>query len=134
MKKLTNTRFSAGSFNVAMLVMRLGFGLVMITHGYDKLQHFDEYKNTFMNFLGFGKSVSLGLIIFAELGCAALLVLGLFTRFACVVLIIGMLVAVSVSNWDFFHKAEVASLYVIGYLALLFAGPGRYSADGYIFK
>ena len=134
MKPIFKTDYSPGYFNAAMLIMRLGFGLVMIHHGYDKFQHFAEYRDRFMNFLGLSTSISLSLIIFAELVCSVLVALGLFTRLACVVLIIGMVVATNALNWEVFGHAETSVIYIVGYLTILFAGAGRYSIDAAIFK
>ena len=134
MKRIVNEEIYIKRSGLALLIIRLGFGLMMISHGYDKMHHFSEYEASFMNFLGLSKGVSLGLIIFAELFCAVFVVLGLFTRYACVILIIGMLVATSVMKWDIFAHAETAAIYVVGYLAILFAGPGRYSVDALLLK
>ncbi|HYE55143.1 MAG TPA: DoxX family membrane protein, partial [Chitinophagaceae bacterium] len=77
MKKLASTNYSAGAFNVAMFLLRAGFGVFMVPNGYNKLVNFAKYKNDFMNFLGLGPTVSLALVVFAEFFCAGLLVLGL---------------------------------------------------------
>jgi uncharacterized membrane protein YphA (DoxX/SURF4 family) len=76
--------------------------------------------------------IGLGLAVFSEVGCAALLVLGLFTRFAALMLTITMAVA-----FFLVHKGalsgpssgELAMLYMMGYLTLVFAGGGKFSAD-----
>ena len=135
MRKLFSTRYNAGAVNTGLLVLRLGIGILMANHGYDKLTHFSTYQSQFMNFMGLGTSVSLSLTIFAELFCSVLLVLGLFTRLACIPLIIVTLVIIfKVSNADVFGKAEIAALYLTGYVALLFTGPGRISIDNMISK
>ncbi len=51
MRKLLSTKYSAGAFNAAMLILRLGVGILMINHGYDKLVNFGKYQQGFMNFL-----------------------------------------------------------------------------------
>jgi putative oxidoreductase len=66
MKKLLSTKYSAGAFSTAMLVLRLGVGILMMMHGYDKLVHFGAKQNTFMNFLGMSSTVTLALVVFAE--------------------------------------------------------------------
>jgi putative oxidoreductase len=47
--KLTSTKYSDTTFSIATLILRLGLGILMIHHGYDKLQHFSEYSKTFTN-------------------------------------------------------------------------------------
>lgn len=135
MKKLLSTKYSAGAFNAAMLVLRLGVGILMMVHGYDKLVHFSEYQGKFMNFLGIGTTMSLALVVFAEFFCSLFLILGLFTRLASIPLIVTMCVALfKAHNADFTGDGEVATLYLTAYLVLLFVGPGKISVDGMIGK
>jgi putative oxidoreductase len=131
MKKLLSTHYNAFSFNAAMLVLRLAMGMLMMSHGYDKLVNFSEKKAVFYDFLSLGSTTSLMLCIFAEFFCALFVVIGLFTRLVSVPLIIVMSIAVfSVHKMDFFDTGEQASLYLAGYLVLLLCGPGRASVDG----
>jgi putative oxidoreductase len=133
--KWMSTKYSAASFNVAMLLLRVGMGVLLFPHGYRKLVEFSARKDTFMNFLGLGSTTSLILIIFAEVVCSVLIVLGLFTRFAAIPPLIGMLVVVFVSyNGDVFGKGELAALYAVGYTVLLLVGPGKASMDAMMKK
>ena len=135
MKKLFSTRYSAGAFSAAMLLLRIIAGGLMMNHGYDKLVHFSTYKPKFINFLGLGQGTSLCLAIFAEFFCALFIVLGLFTRLAAIPLIIGMCVALfKAHNGDFFGDGEMATLYLGAFLTLLLVGPGRASIDSMIGK
>jgi putative oxidoreductase len=135
MRKLLSTKYSAGAFNAAMLLLRLGLGILMMHTGYNKLTHFSEYQDKFMNFLGMGSTMSLALVVFAEFFCSMFLILGLFTRFAAIPLIITMCVALfKAHNAEFFGDGQVAALFLTGYLVLLFVGPGRVSVDSMIGK
>lgn len=135
MKKILSTKYSAGAVSAAMLLLRLGLGILMIHHGYDKLVHYSEKHNSFMNFMGMGSSVSYTLIVFAEFFCSLFLIIGLFTRLAAIPLIIATLVMVfKAHNGDVFGDGETAALYLTGYLVLLFVGPGRISVDSMIGK
>ncbi len=130
MRKLLSTKYSAGAFSTAMLVLRLGLGTLMLMHGYDKLVHFGAYKNSFMNFMGIGSTMSLALTVFAEFFCSLFLILGLFTRLAAIPLIICACVIVFKANkGDIFGDGEHGALYLIGYIVLLLVGPGRVSVD-----
>jgi putative oxidoreductase len=52
------------------------------------------------------------------------------TRLVTIPLIITMAVAVfMIHKSDFFGEAEHATLYLAGYIALLFSGPGKISMD-----
>lgn len=135
MRKLLSVNYSPAAFNIAMLLLRIALGILMLNHGYDKLVHFNKYADQFMNFMGLGKTVSLALVVFSELFCSFFLIIGLFTRFALIPLIITMLVAFfKAHNGDVFGEGEHALLYLGGYLALLLVGPGKASIDNMIGK
>ena len=131
MKKLLSTKYSAGAFNTAMLLLRLVVGFLMINHGYNKLVHFGDKHNSFMNFLGLGSTISLALAIFAEFFCSLFLILGLFTRLSAIPLIVTLCVALFKSHHgDVFGDGEKAALYIGCYLVILILGPGKISVDG----
>ena len=137
MSKLLSTKYSAGAFSTAMLVLRLGLGILMMYHGYQKLTHFTEMQTKFMNFMGIGVTTSLVLVIFAEFFCSLFLILGLFTRLAAIPLIITTCVIIfKVNHGDVLGSvgAELVTLYLTGYLVLLLVGPGRLSVDSMISK
>jgi putative oxidoreductase len=118
--------------DIALLLLRLCFGgLMFINHGIPKVARLSaEGGIKFADPLGMGPEISLWLALFAELGCAALVVLGLFTRLATVPLIITMAVAAFIVHGDDpFKEMEGALLFLIPYIALLLMGPGYYSAD-----
>jgi putative oxidoreductase len=131
MKKLLSTQYNSISFNIAMLTLRLFSGILMMSHGYEKLLQFSEKKAVFHNFLGIGAVNSLLLVIFAEFFCALFLMIGLFTRLVAFPLIIVMSVAVfEVHQMDFFQTGEKASLFLSIFITLLLCGPGKASIDG----
>ena len=136
MKKLMSIGYTSGAFNIALFVLRVGAALlVLFGHGYKKLLNFDTVAPKFMNFLGMGSSVSLGLCIFAEVFCSILVILGLFTRLACIPLVINMAIAVSLAHkYDFLQTGEKASMFFLIFLTILFVGPGRISVDGMLKK
>lgn len=130
MKKLLSAKYSAGAVNMAMLLLRLGTGILMIHHGYDKLVHFSEYQDKFINFLGMGSTLSLALVVFAEFFCSLFLIIGLFTRLSTIPLIITMCVILfKVNNGHVFEKAENIPLYLLCFITLLIIGPGKISVD-----
>lgn len=134
--------------SIGLLVLRLGMGGYMLTHGWPKLQmvingNFDSFGDP----IGLGSTMSLLLITFAEFFCALLVVLGLFTRFAAIPLVIGMGVAAffahSSDPWtmgegarlfqageaDAWSSKEPALMYLSAFLTLAFTGPGLFSLD-----
>jgi len=107
-------------------------GLAMFWgHGLSKwTKLFDGGEIKFADPFGIGEFGSLVLTVFAEVICALLLALGLFTRWALVPLIVTMLVAAFVIHIDDgFGGMEKALLYGVGFITLFLAGPGKYSLD-----
>lgn len=134
--KIITIKYSNVAFSFATLVLRLGLGIVMlVAHGIDKLRHFSKYAAMFADPFHIGSRVSLSLDIFAEFFCSCLIILGLFTRLACIPLIIAMSVALFyVHHGDIFATGERATLFLTGYITLLFLGPGKVSVDRMIGK
>lgn len=135
MKKFLSTKYSTGAFNFGMLILRVILGLILISHGYEKLAKFPGLKDKFMNFIHLGSTTSLVLIIFAEFFCGILIVLGMLTRFAAIPVIIGMAVVFFVaSNAHLFAEGERGGMYLATAILLLLVGPGKISVDGMMQK
>lgn len=113
------------------LFLRLTAGGTMFwQHGWPKLMGFSERADTFADPFGLGSTFSLILIVIAEVLCALLVVLGLWTRTALIPLIIGMAVIVFLVKGDAdFGEKEMAFVYLCAFIALLFTGSGRFSID-----
>ncbi len=119
----------------AELVLRVVAGVFMLTHGYGKLSSFSEKADFFPDPLGIGSALSLGLATFAEFFCAVLLIVGLFTRFVALNILITMLVAGLIfHSADPFGKKELALLYAVIFLYFTVAGGNRLSLDHYLKK
>jgi len=116
------------------LVLRLAIGILMLTHGYDKLQSaLAGGEIQFIDPVGLGQAASLYLAIFAEVFCSILLILGFATRLASIPLIVTMLIAVLVAHGsDPFGKKELALHYLVVYVLILVCGAGKYSVDYFI--
>lgn len=135
MRRILSTKYSTGAFNFGMLILRLSVGVLLASHGFSKLVHFSTMKNHFINFMGMGSTVSLALVVFAEFFCSIFLILGLFTRLACIPIIIVMCVVVFMAtHGDVFGEGERAVIYLAATLTILFCGPGKISVDGMIGK
>ena len=122
-------------FNIGLLILRVGFGCMMIVHGLQKLKIIiSGGANSWLNPIGIGSSNSLYMATFSELFCSILLVLGMFTRTSSFVLAFTMFVAafVFLKNSTWVDK-ELAVLFFIGFLALIFLGGGDYSLSSYCF-
>ncbi len=117
--------------NLAKLLLRLGFGGFMLVHGIPKLMKlFAGGTIRFPDPLHVGALTSLILTVFAEVICAALIVIGYKTKWAAVPLVIAMLVAAFiVHRVDPWGKKEFALLYALGFLCIGMFGAGKYSLD-----
>jgi putative oxidoreductase len=134
MKKLLTTKIYGP--DITLLLLRLSFGGIMaVNHGWNKLGKLTGDGDIKFYDIGMGAEASLALAVFGELVCGALLVAGLFTRFAAATLVITMAVAVFGAHGDdILGDGEHALLYMIGYMALLIMGPGKFSADKALFS
>lgn len=131
--------------DMGLLMGRVGLGLSMaFGHGLGKMQNFSMVAEKFPDPLGIGSSASLALAVFAELVCGLLIVVGAGTRLALTQLIATMGVAIycHMKLWGdplFPAKpgdssAELAFIYLIGFVTLFIAGPGRFALDHFIVK
>ncbi|HWA86132.1 MAG TPA: DoxX family protein [Opitutus sp.] len=131
--KFFQLNFLPRSTDLALLVLRLWLGLtILLNHGWSKLAGFSQMSAKFPDPLGVGPAASLGLAVFAEVVMAALLALGLFTRFAALVLLIELGVAfVRVHGHALGGpmSGELAFLYLAGFAAILIAGGGKFAVD-----
>jgi len=135
MRKLFSIKYSDNVISFAALILRFGLGGLIIPHGYNKLMNFSSMSSKFADPFHIGSTTSLSMSIFAEFFCGVFLVLGLFTRLACIPLIINMSVAVVVAHkGDIFDTGEKATVFLVGFIALLFTGPGKVSIDRFITK
>jgi putative oxidoreductase len=124
--------------SLMLLVLRLWFGLTMLfNHGIGKLVHFSDVVQTFPDPLGLGQEASLVLVVMAEVIGSLLLVFGLMTRLAALVLVINLFVAFLMVHKTVLTgqgSGELAFIYLAGYCGLLIAGGGFFSMDTVVFK
>lgn len=137
MSKFFSSKLAPNSVNTGLFLIRAVFGIMLCVHGWQKLTGFSSMADSFPDPLHVSHPVSLGLTVFAEFFCSALVVLGLFTRLAAIPVVILMAVVTYVVNR---HEAltapghEMGILYLAAFVAILFAGGGRFSLDGLIRK
>lgn len=134
MKKLI---FSTSSYfqDISLAILRIGAALLMLTHGWPKIANFSTYLTKFSDPIGLGPAISLQLAIVAEFFCAILLAFGFLTRLSLIPLMITMSVAAFIAHADDpFGSKEKPLLFLLIFIFLFFAGPGKYSVDGQIKK
>ena len=134
--------------SVGLLVLRLGIGGYMASHGWGKVQMIRTgATDMWHDPIGVGKMPSLYMATFGEFVCAILVMIGLATRPAALAVVVTMSVAAFVVHrndpWSMETAAkaffagktqfpvskEMALLYLVPFLALVFTGPGRVSLD-----
>lgn len=109
----------------ALLFLRLFIGGMMLSHGWAKLASFSTLSATFPDPLGVGSTLSLLLILFAEVGCSCLLIFGLMTRLAALPLMFGMLMAFFVYSWCRSFCSERVAFTLSGRVCIFAVGRSR---------
>jgi len=134
MKRVFNTNYNHQSLDFALFMLRVGASCFILTHGWSKLSKvLSGAEIQFADPIGLGMEISFYLVIFAEVICAVLLLIGLATRLALIPLIINMAVIVFMVHFqEGFQKIELPAFYLLVFLFLMFSGPGRYSIDNVI--
>lgn len=121
------------AFSVFLLALRIVFGLLLLLHGMQKWSDFSSLSTTFPDPLGIGTPYSLAVVIFAEVICSLGFMFGLLYRLVLIPMIITMAVAFFVIHGaQAFHAKELAFIYLVVFIFMYIAGPGRFSIDRWI--
>jgi uncharacterized membrane protein YphA (DoxX/SURF4 family) len=125
-----------------VVLIRLAVGAVFLTEGIQKFLFSDS--------LGVGRFTKIGIpspeimapfVGVIEIGCGALLILGLLTRLAAIPLIIDILVAIVTTKlpiliksgfWAMAHEARTDYTMLLGCVFFLIVGAGRWSVDAHL--
>ena len=117
--------------DLGLLLVRLLSGGMMLTHGIPKIDRLmGEGPVKFADPFGLGPEISLVLVLFAEVACSILVMIGLKTRLATLPLMFTMLVAAFyIHGADPFGEKELPLLFFTVFGSILISGAGRYSVD-----
>ncbi|MGM5470219.1 DoxX family protein [Flavobacteriaceae bacterium LMO-SS05] len=117
--------------NLALLILRLGFGGLLLTHGIPKINKLFESPIKFTDPFGVGDTATLILTLIGEVVAPIFIIIGFKTKWAAMPSALTMAVAAFVihANDDLGTK-ELALLYLLGFIAIFLAGSGKYSVDG----
>lgn len=120
--------------DIGLLLLRLGFGGLMLPHGIHKLEKlFAGGEIKFADPFGLGHLTTLILVVLAEFLCAILIIIGFKVRWTSIPLLATMAVAVFIVHaGDPWNKKEFAVLYFVGYLVIFFLNSGKYSLDTFL--
>ena len=120
------TRF----YDSALALLRIVFSLLLMTHGWSKLERILEGNLSFGDPLGLGSILTLYLVTFAELVAPIFIIVGFKTRIMALITSFAMAVAAFIAHGaDPLAKKEMALLYLVGFLSVSLMGAGRYSID-----
>ncbi|MBP8678557.1 MAG: DoxX family protein [Bacteroidales bacterium] len=140
MKKLLNfflfgKSTGEGMASLGLLILRVAAGVLMMTHGWSKIQNFEGMVQSGFDPVGMGATLSVVMLIGAEFIAALFIVLGLLTRLSAVPLIVAMSVAAFVAHAsDPLQVKELSLIYLTIFATLLITGAGKYSLDSLLFR
>jgi putative oxidoreductase len=116
--------------NLGLLILRLGFSIGLMTHGYGKLLRLINGNFKFSDPIGIGIGPSLILATFGEFIAPIFIILGWKTRLFTIFPAFTMLVAFTIAHdGDLFSRKEKSLMYLIAFIAIYFTGPGKYTVD-----
>ena len=122
-----------GAYSVLLLVVRIFFGIMFLTHGYDKLMAHTTMADLFADPIGLGSVISFWMVVFAELVCSLALIFGILQRVALIPMMVTMIVAFfMVHGGAPFAAKELSFIYLMAFVLLFITGPGKYSFDAVI--
>ncbi|MCF1192253.1 DoxX family protein [Mangrovimonas sp. AS39] len=118
------------NFNdLALLILRVGFGGFMLTHGIPKMGMLSN-PSDFGDPMGVGSTISLILALIGEVVAPILLIIGFKTKWAAIPAAITMAVAAFVVHAkDDLATKEHALLFLIAFVVIFLTGAGKYSID-----
>ena len=93
------------------------------------MMNFSVLSDTYPSVFGLGSYTTLMLAIFTEFCCSLFLLTGLMTRIVLIPMIISMAVAFFDIHDALMPEGELSLIYLIVFLIIFAAGPGRYSLD-----
>lgn len=118
------------NYNLGLLLLRIGFGGMLLTHGIPKLLKMLSGDFSFGDPIGIGEPASLVLAVLGEVIFPILVIVGFKTRLSSIPIIITMVVAAFIVHAaDPLGTKEKAILYLIGFVAIALLGAGKYSVD-----
>jgi len=101
-----------------------------MTHGIPKIDRLFESPIKFVNVFGMGDTITLILTLIGEVIAPIFIIIGYKTRWAAIPSAITMAVAAFVIHAkDNLGTKEHALLFLIAFVAIMLAGPGKYSLD-----
>lgn len=123
------------TYSTLILVVRVLFGILFLTHGYDKLLAHASMADLFADPFGIGSTISFWMVVFAEVVCSFALIFGILQRVVLIPMIATMCVAFFWAHGGAaFSTKELSFIYLTVFIILYITGPGEFSFDSLIGK
>jgi putative oxidoreductase len=137
LSRILNAKFVPSSSDAALLVLRVGAGLILfLRHGWEKVSTLALTNPKFPDPLHIGHNTTWVLAMLSDGICSLLIILGVGTRWLSFYCFFNIFVAWSlVHHFTFLGKTpgadhgELIALYLTSFAALMVGGSGRYSVD-----
>jgi putative oxidoreductase len=134
---ITGARAPSTGFDLGRLILRLVVGVLILLHGISKITGGAGFILDVVGKAGLPSAIGY-LVYIGEVVAPILLIIGLWTRAAAIVVVVDMLFAiVLVHLGEFFTlnqtggwSLELQGMYLFGALAIACLGAGRYSLGG----
>jgi len=122
--------------DIGKLILRLSVAVLMLFHGVSKALNGIDGIKFLVDRAGLPEFIAYG-VYFGEIVVPILIIVGLFTRLSALVFVINMIFAILLAyGSDLFSLGKTGGLvielplfYLLGALAIVFIGAGKYSLD-----
>jgi len=116
--------------DLALAFFRISISGMMLVHGVPKIERLFSSPIEFGDPIGVGPTLSLILALIGEVVAPILIIIGFKTKLAAIPAAITMFVAAFVVHLnDDFGTKEKALLYLVCFIVIILAGPGKYAID-----
>lgn len=115
---------------MAILFLRVFIGGVMLLHMIGKLQDYDNYVLNFQSIVGLNHATSFALSILFEGLFAVMIIMGVGTRLAAVLMAVVMIVSICealMQGTVTDGESKLEFIYIGIYITLVISGGGRYA-------
>jgi putative oxidoreductase len=133
MNRFQQFSFAPRHYDLALLVLRVWIGFsLFIGHGLEKLMHFSQMAAHFPDPIHIGAGPSLAFALLSDGICSVLVIFGIATRWAALIIAINLSVVFSLVHKFAFsgpRSGELPFVYLGCFVALIVAGGGRFSVD-----
>lgn len=123
--------------DLAKLLLRLTLGILILFHGWAKLRHGTSGIEAMLAVKGLPGFLAWGVYLGEILG-PLLIILGVYTRLGAALIVVNMLTAVLLAHTGHLYlftssggwRLELQAMFLVGAMAIVMLGSGRYALGG----